>query len=252
MLEIDHRKMGFSMLAIPVVEVRAGRCVHTHTEATKQSVVMDDPIERFTQLVEQGAEQIQIVDVDAIRNRQPEHLALVSQLKDRFPGVNLQVSAGVKHSDDIQIWLDAGADLVTIGGRLLRDYDNLELILVELGERLVVTLDVKAKLWQQDFTPIPNMNFAEWIAALQDEGVAALMFTEIPDNGHINGHSLLSAAELAKHIALPVIAHGGVWTRKDLLSLSSPGFDKLHGVTVGKPMFDGVFSYREAVSMLTH
>ncbi len=240
------------MLAIPVLDLKSGRCVHTQTKASKQKVRMDNPIELCAELVGHGAKQIQIVDVDAIRNRQPEHLSLMSKIKQQFPEVTFQVSGGVCSSEDIQIWLDSGADLVTVGGRLLRQQDELELILVEMGKHLVIGMDVRATIWQQGYCPSSELSFDEWVEALIDEDVAALMFTEIPDTGHVNGHSLMAANELASKINLPVIAHGGVHSRHDLLSLSNPNFGKLHGVTVGKPMFEGLFSYPEAVSMLTH
>ncbi|NVJ60771.1 MAG: hypothetical protein HWE27_10280 [Gammaproteobacteria bacterium] len=240
------------MLAIPVVDVKSGRCVHTHTESKRQKVIMDNPIEVFTQLAEQGAKQIQIVDVDAIRNRQPEHLSLVSKLKQQFPEVKIQISAGVSSSDDILIWLDSGADWVTVGGRLLRQQEKLELILVELGEHIIVSMDVRAQLWRQGYCPILNTAFEDWIEALKDEGVKALMFTEIPEQGQVNGHSLASAGELARAFDIPIIAHGGIQTRMDLESLSAPNFDKLYGVTMGKPLFEGVFTFGEALSVLKH
>ncbi|NVJ50232.1 MAG: hypothetical protein HWE11_07595 [Gammaproteobacteria bacterium] len=240
------------MLAIPVVDIRSGRCVHTHNEASRQKVIMDDPTEVFSALVEQGATQVQVVDVDAIRNRQPEHLSLISRMKREFPQLKLQVSGGVGCSEDIQIWLDAGADWVTVGGRLLRQQDTLELILVELGEHIIVGMDVRAQLWRDGYCPAVNMSFDDWVTALSDEGVAALMFTEIPEQGHVNGHSLMAAGQLASSIELPVIAHGGIQSRLDLENLAGPAYQKLHGVTVGKPLFEGCFTFGEMVSVLTH
>lgn len=240
------------MLAIPVVDVKSGRCVHTHTESKRQKVIMDNPTEVFAQLVEQGAKQIQIVDVDAIRNRQPEHLSLVSKLKQQFPEVEIQISAGVSSSDDILIWLDSGADWVTVGGRLLRQHEKLELILVELGEHVIISMDVREQLWQQGYCPVLNTSFNDWVEALKDEGVRALMFTEIPEQGQVNGHSLMSAGALARSIDIPIIAHGGIQTRDDLLRLSDPNFAKLYGVTMGKPLFEGVFTFGEAISALSH
>ncbi len=240
------------MLAIPVVEVKAGRCVHTHSEATRKKVIMDDPLEVFTQLMEQGASQIKLVDVDAIRNRQPEHLSLIGRIKKHCPSLKIQVSGGVSSTEDIQIWLDAGADWVTVGGRMMRQQEKLEMILVEFGSKLIVGLDVRESLWRNGYSPVVGMGFHEWVDALCDEDVAALMFTEIPEVGHVNGHSLLAASKLAASISLPVIAHGGVLSRNDLLNLSQSDYKSLHAVTLGKPIFDGVFSYNEAVSLLTH
>jgi phosphoribosylformimino-5-aminoimidazole carboxamide ribonucleotide (ProFAR) isomerase len=238
------------MLAIPVIEVQSGRCVHTQTESQRQTVINDDPVDVFIQLVEQGARHIQLVDVDAIRNRQPEHLSLVSQLKKQFPQVQLQLTAGVCHSEDIQIWLDSGADWVTVGGRLLRQEEQLELILVELGEHIIIGLDVRQALWRKGFSPSSHMSFEEWIEAVKDEGVAAIMFTEIPEAGHVNGHNLLAASELAAKTSLPVIAHGGIVSKTDLMNLLQPNFQQLHGVTLGKPLYEGEFTFQEAQNLL--
>ncbi len=238
------------MLAIPVIEVKAGRCVHTHLDKSKSKIIADDAFAWISKLVEQGAEQVKLVDVDAISNRQPEHLSLVSKIKKQFPDLKLQISGGVTCNDDIQIWLDAGADWVTIGGRLLRKYDDLELILVEMGKHLIVSLDVKESFWKNGYCPVPGMAFSEWIQALQEEGVNSLMFTLIPEQGHVSGANLLAAAELSHKISLPVIAHGGVLSRHDLLSLSAENFAKLRGVSIGKPLLEGVFTFSEAKLML--
>jgi len=238
------------MLAIPVVEVRAGRCVHTHLDASRKKTIVDDPYEIVALLADQGARQIQIVDVDAIRNRQPEHLSLLSHLKKRFEQIQFQITGGVTSSEDIQIWLDAGADWITVGGRLLRKEEELELILVENGKNIIIGLDVKASIWSKGYSPVQHMTFAEWAEALFEEDVAALMFTEIPETGHVNGHNLLSASELAEQIKIPVIAHGGICSMADLKNLLQPNYKKLYGVTVSKPIFSGDFEYGEAVAML--
>ena len=238
------------MLAIPVVEVKSGQCVHAHSTDTKSKVTKDNPIKVIGDLTEQGASVIQVVDIDAVSSRQPEHISLIEQIKTHFPSVKLQVTGGISCSEDILIWLDAGADWITLGGRVVRKLDLLEMILVEFGKHVIVGFDVRASLWSQGYCPVANMSLTEWLTLLEEEGVAALMFTEIPERGHVNGHNLNSARELASRVQLPIIAHGGVNSRDDLINLTSSEYKVLHGVTLSKPLYGGAFSYAEAASAL--
>nr|WP_256489696.1 HisA/HisF-related TIM barrel protein [Pleionea sp. CnH1-48] len=239
------------MLAIPVVEIKSGQCVHSMNHRSK-SRGDHDPMETFQRFYDDGARVIQIVDADALRNRQPEHLGLVEKAKKRFPDLKLQITGGVNTAEDILVWLDAGADWITVGGRLAKQLEHLEMILVEFQRKIVVALDVREHLWQQGYCPAREMTVQEWIQLLEEEDVVALMFTEIPETGRVNGHNLIAASELAAKVQLPVIAHGGVNDKQDLANLSQPLYQKLYGVTLGKPMYQGAFSYSEVNTALAH
>ncbi len=238
------------MLAIPVVELKNGYCVRVHSQNNQNKIIQDDPVQVFEALAEQGARTVHVVDTDAIRNGLPEHITIVEKIKKSFPDIELQVMGGVNTTDDVLIWLDAGAACVVVSGKVVRHMSRLEMFLMEFGREIIINFDVKASLWQQGYCPVNGMCLAEWTRLLEEEGIAALMFKQIPEKGQVNGHSLLAAGELASRINVPVIAHGGVNSRTDLANLSNPEFDNLYGVTLGKSLFDGKFSFSEVISML--
>ncbi len=56
---------------------------------------------------------------------------------------------------------------------------------------------------------------------------------------------------MARGVALPVIASGGVATVDDLRSLKALAADGVEGVIVGKALYEGTVSVAEALSALS-
>ncbi|MGC8714052.1 MAG: HisA/HisF-related TIM barrel protein, partial [Leptodesmis sp.] len=78
-------------------------------------------------------------------------------------------------------------------------------------------------------------------------GAAAIIYTDIYRDGTLQGPNLEALRELATAIEIPVIASGGVSSVRDLLSLLGLESLGVVGAIVGRALYTGEVSLKEAL-----
>jgi phosphoribosylformimino-5-aminoimidazole carboxamide ribotide isomerase len=82
----------------------------------------------------------------------------------------------------------------------------------------------------------------------EDAGVAAIIHTDIARDGAMQGPNVAATAALARAVAVPVIASGGVASLADLIALRDTGV--IAGAISGRALYDGAIDLAEALSAL--
>ena len=72
----------------------------------------------------------------------------------------------------------------------------------------------------------------------EDQGVAALIYTDISRDGALQGVNVEATAALASALAIPVIASGGVSSVDDISALAADPAG-IEGVIIGRAIYDG-------------
>jgi len=85
---------------------------------------------------------------------------------------------------------------------------------------------------------------------MQELGAAAIIYTDINRDGTLTGPNLAALRELAGAISLPIIASGGVSSVVDLLSLLALEPQGVSGVIVGRALYTGEVSLKEAIQAI--
>ena len=87
-----------------------------------------------------------------------------------------------------------------------------------------------------------TLSALELALRFEDAGVAAIIYTDIARDGMLSGLNLAQTAELARRLAMPVIASGGVGSLDDLAALrdvAPAAGTRIEGVIVGRALYDG-------------
>ncbi len=228
-----------SMQLVPVLEVRHGKSVHTEAKNEfVNQVIKKDVVEIVGQWVEQGVSRIHLVDVDAIGSGEPENVDLIKKLKQHYPDIQIQALGGIKCIESAYIWIDGGADFLVLNGKAMRQRNLLDDICVEFPGQVLVEVDCRAGFVGMG-SGEPAFKLTTLADQLSDDGVAGLVVTEIPENGHVNHHGLLSVGEISTKVDIPVFANGGIEKMADLKSLLESQAEKLSGILVGKALYNG-------------
>jgi phosphoribosylformimino-5-aminoimidazole carboxamide ribotide isomerase len=88
------------------------------------------------------------------------------------------------------------------------------------------------------------IDLAQQMAA---QGAAAIIYTDIHRDGTLQGPNLDALRELVSHVTVPVIASGGVSSITDLLSLLGLEPLGVTGTIVGRALYTGDISLKEAL-----
>ena len=86
---------------------------------------------------------------------------------------------------------------------------------------------------------VSTMPAEELARRFEDAGAAAIIYTDIDRDGMLGGVNLEQTLALARAVALPVIASGGVASLDDLAALSAVATEGIEGVIIGRALYDG-------------
>ena len=238
------------MQLVPVLEIRHAKCVHTeHKNSFVDHVVSEDPLETVENWVKKGISRIHFVDVDAIETGEPCNVDLLSKIKQNHPEVEVQVIGGIKCVDSAFIWMDAGADFLVLNGRAVRQKNLLSDICVEFPNKVLVELGSRQGAVDMG-NGEPTSEIRSLAKQLEEEGVVALLVTEVPTQGHVSSLNLLSVNQLSQKVELPIFANGGIEKMADLKLLLENHAEKLTGILIGKVVHQDSFCLAKAQQML--
>jgi phosphoribosylformimino-5-aminoimidazole carboxamide ribotide isomerase len=222
---------------IPAVDLLGGEAVRLERGAFDRIVARErDPLALVELFAAAGASRIHVVDLDGARTGRlrPE---LVRAVVTSAAPARVQASGGVRSLADVQALLAAGADRVVVGTAAFADPDALEPLVRELGDRLVVAIDVRegrvvARGWTLDTELTVDLAVDRCMAA----GVQRLLATAVDRDGTLGGPDLELLERVVERSGVPVLAAGGVRSESDLAALEQAGCE---GAVVGRALIDG-------------
>ncbi len=233
---------GFTVF--PAIDLRGGRCVRLKQGDFDRSREYDaDPVERAREWERRGAEAIHVVDLDGAKAGHPAQLPLIREISAAV-NVPVQVGGGVRTLEDLRAAREAGAARVVMGTAAVVDRDLRHRAIEEAGASLVVAVDAREGIvathgWQES-SGVGVLDLAEELA---EDGVAAVLYTDVARDGMDTGAALEETAAVARIV--PAIASGGVRDAADIIALAK--IKGVVGAVVGTALYEGQVTLEELI-----
>lgn len=236
------------MELFPAIDLRDGRAVRLYQgDYDRETVYNDDPVAQALRFEQEGARFVHVVDLDAARSGDPANREVIARIGEAI-SVPLQVGGGVRDESAADALAELGVARVVLGTAALEDPDLVR----RLATRMPVAVgldargrEVAVRGWEEN----SGRDLLDVARQFADAGVEALIVTEIGRDGTLRGPDLGGLGEVLDATELPVIASGGVGTIEDLRALDAlrSGGRALAGVIVGRALYEGNFTLREAL-----
>lgn len=231
------------MIVIPAVDIRRGRAVRLRQgRSEEETAYADDPVAAANAFVEQGAQRLHLVDLDAAFGTGENRDAIRRVLASANKGV--QVGGGIRALDEAATFLDGGAERVVIGTEAVRTPGFLELAVGRFGDAVVVALDVKGDRVRVRGWTDEAGTLDQTLPRVLDKGAPRLLVTQVARDGTLEGPDLSLYERLVGRTEIPILASGGVRHAQDLRDLSATGVE---AVVVGKALYEGRLTLAEAM-----
>ena len=147
--------------------------------------------------------------------------------------------------------INIGVQQVILGTAAVEDHPLVEQLCEEFPGKIVVGIDARngwvATHGWLETSEVAATELAQQMAEL---GVATIIYTDIHRDGTLIGPNLDALRELAGSVSIPVIASGGVSSITDLLSLLALEPLGVRSVIVGRALYTGDVSLKEAVQAI--
>ena len=213
----------------------------------KETIYSDDPVAMADRWVEAGARRLHIVDLDGAVKGTPGNADIIHAIAEAHPNVPLQVGGGIRDEDTIQTYLDVGVSFVIIGTRAVTTPHFVSDVCLEFPGHIIVGLDAKdGKLATNGWSKLSHHDAADMAERFEEEGVAAIIFTDIGRDGMLNNVNVEATVNICKNITIPVIASGGISSMDDIKALCAAKEEGIFGAITGRAIYEGRLDFSEA------
>lgn len=237
------------MLIFPAIDLRKGKCVRlVQGRAKDETVYNEDPVAVALRWKKEGAEWLHLVDLDGAFAGEPRQLSVVKEII-KNTALPAQLGGGIRTLEQMREAFRAGVERVILGTVAVTDPDLVRQACAAFGwERVVVGIDardgyVAVKGWQD----LSSRHFLDVACQMKDLGCRRFVFTDTSKDGMLTGPNIQATGKLAEETGLTVIASGGVSSLEDIYALRPLEQLGVEGVIVGKALYEGKFTLREAI-----
>jgi phosphoribosylformimino-5-aminoimidazole carboxamide ribotide isomerase len=240
-----------TVILFPAIDLKNGEAVRLHQgDMARATVFSRDPAAQARAFAEQGFSYLHLVDLDGAFAGRPVNAAAVERIIAAVK-VPVQLGGGIRDRATVDAWLDKGIARVIIGTAAVRDPALVKAAARAHPGRVAVGLDARdGKIAVEGWSKTSALSALDVARRFEDEGVAAIVYTDVNRDGMLQGLNLDATIALAEHISLPVIASGGLASLADVRALLEPRAQKLEGAIAGRALYDGRLDPAAALSLL--
>lgn len=236
------------MLLIPAIDLKDGKCVRLRQgRMDDETVFGDDPVAVARRWVEAGARRLHMVDLNGAFQGKPVNASAIRAVAEAFPDLPIQVGGGIRDEETVQAYLDAGVQYTIIGTKAVSAPHFINDLCVEFPGHIIVGLDAKdGKVAIDGWSKLSHHSVIDMAQRFEDDGVEAIVFTDIGRDGMMEGVNVESTVELAQAIRIPVIASGGITNLEDIQALCKVADEGIMGAITGRAIYEGTLDLAEA------
>lgn len=238
------------MILYPAIDLKDGRAVRLlRGDMERATVFNEDPAAQARAFVEAGCEWLHLVDLNGAFAGQPVNAAPVEAIlaETRVPA---QLGGGIRDMATIERWLEKGLARVILGTVAVENPGLVREAARAFPGQVAVGIDARAgRVATRGWAEETDVEATDLAKSLEDAGVAAIIYTDIERDGAMQGPNVAATAALARAVAIPVIASGGVSSLDDLIALRDCGAP-LDGAISGRALYDGALDLAEALAAL--
>jgi len=238
------------MILYPAIDLKDGAAVRLlRGDMNATTVFNEDPAAQARSFVDAGCRWLHLVDLNGAFAGKPVNAEPVEAILKQC-NVPAQLGGGIRDMATIENWIEKGLSRVILGTVAVENPALVRQAAVAFPDKIAVGIDarngmVATKGWAVE----TDTEVTELAKSFEQDGVAAIIYTDINRDGAMKGPNIEATAALADAISIPVIASGGVSSLADLLALKSCGA-ALNGAISGRALYDGALDLGAALKAL--
>lgn len=238
------------MLLIPAIDLKDGQCVRLRQGKMEDDTVFsDDPVAMAGRWVKAGCRRLHLVDLNGAFEGRPVNAEVIHRIAEAYPELPIQVGGGIRDEETIETYLDAGVSYVIIGTKAVTDPHFISDVCAGFPGHIIVGLDAKdGKVAVDGWSKVSRHDVIDMAQRFEDDGVAAIVYTDISRDGMMQGVNIEATVKLAQAINTPVIASGGITNMDDIKALAAVEDEGIMGAITGRAIYEGTLDFTKAQS----
>ena len=234
------------MKIFPAIDIKNKKCVRLiKGDFDNKTEYEISPAEQAGKYRDHGFKNLHIVDLDGALTGETVNLDIIQDIVSKF-NLKVEVGGGIRDSDSIQKYIDAGIEKVILGSAAIKDKNFLKKACEKFPDKIALGLDAKdGYLSVSGWKESSNQLTLDYLKEVNDYGVSRLIYTDINRDGMKQSPNFDETMTVAELSNCPVIISGGVSSIDDIKKAKS--LKNIEGIIVGKAIYDGDIKLEELV-----
>ena len=234
------------MKILPAIDIKDKKCVRLIKGNFDNKTEYEmSPVEQAGKYKDHGFKNLHIVDLDGALTGETVNLNIIQDIVGKF-NLKIEVGGGIRNSDSIQKYIDAGVEKVILGSAAIKDKIFLKQACKKFPNKIALGLDAKdgylsVSGWKEN----SNQLTLDFLKEVNDYGVSRLIYTDINKDGTKDSPNFEETAKVAEISNCPVIISGGVSSINDIKKAKD--LKNIEGIIVGKAIYDGDIDLKDLV-----
>ena len=228
------------MKIFPAIDIKDKKCVRLIKGNFQNKTEYEtSPIDQAGKYKDHGFKNLHIVDLDGALTGETVNLDIIEDIVGKF-NLNVEVGGGIRNTDSIQKYIDAGVEKVILGSAAIKDKNFLKEACEKFPNQIALGLDAKdgylsVSGWKEN----SNKLTLDFLKEINDFGASRLIYTDINQDGMKQGPNFEETSKVADISNCPVIISGGVSSINDIKKAKELNNENIEGIIVGKAIYDG-------------
>jgi phosphoribosylformimino-5-aminoimidazole carboxamide ribotide isomerase len=238
-----------AMILYPAIDLKDGECVRVvRGDLATATVFNTQPAAQARAWADAGFAWLHVVDLNgSVAGRAVNSEAIRAILE--AVSIPVQLGGGIRSLADIAAWIEAGVSRVILGTAAVRDPELVKAAARRWPEQIAVSVDVrKGEVAVQGWTENTGLDAITVARRFEDEGVSALIVTDIDRDGALLGFNIEVFGAIADAVTIPVIAAGGLANVDDIVRLAARPGTPIAGAVLGRALYAGAIAPLEALA----
>jgi phosphoribosylformimino-5-aminoimidazole carboxamide ribotide isomerase len=237
------------MILYPAIDLKDGQCVRVvRGDLATATVFNTEPADQARTWAAAGFDWLHVVDLNgSVAGRAINGDAIEAIL--RSVSIPVQLGGGIRTLADLEGWIEAGVSRVILGTAAVRNPELVKAAARRWPEQVAVSVDVRrGQVAVQGWTEDSGLDAITVARRFEDEGVCALIVTDIDRDGALLGFDIEVFGTIADAVTIPVIAAGGLATVDDIVRLAARPGTPIAGAVLGRALYAGTIAPTEALA----
>ena len=234
------------MKIFPAIDIKDKKCVRLiKGDFDNKTEYEMSPVKQAGKYRDHGFKNLHIVDLDGALTGETVNLDIIQDIVGKFD-FKVEVGGGIRNSDSIQKYIDAGVEKVILGSAAIKDKNFLKRSCEKFQNQIALGLDAKdGYLSISGWKESSNQLTLDYLKEINDYGVSRLIYTDINRDGTKQSPNFNETIKVAKISKCPIIISGGVSSIDDIKKAKD--LKNVEGIIVGKAIYDGDIKLEELV-----
>jgi len=234
------------MKIFPAIDIKNKKCVRlVKGDFDNKTEYKMSPVEQAGKYKDHGFKNLHIVDLDGALTGETVNLDIIQDIVGKFD-LKVEIGGGIRNTDSIRKYIDAGVEKVILGSAAIKDKFFLKEACEKFPNKIALGLDAKdgylsVSGWKEN----SNQLTVDYLSEVNDYGVSRLIYTDINRDGMKQSPNFEETSKIADISNCPAVISGGVSSLDDIKKAKT--LKNIEGIIVGKAIYDGDIKLDELV-----